>query len=35
VTYDETLGYPRTVIIDDGRGAAPAGTITISGFKTK
>ena len=35
VTYDPALGYPATVVIDDGGGAAPDGTITISKLKVK
>ncbi len=35
VTYDQALGYPATVVIDRGGGAAPNGTITISKLKVK
>lgn len=35
VVYDPALGYPKTVTVTDGRGAAPSGTITISKLKVK
>ncbi len=34
VRYDKALGYPRKIVIANGGTAAPAGAITISGFKT-
>jgi hypothetical protein len=35
VTYDGALGYPTTVVIDQGVGVAPEGTITISKLKPR
>jgi hypothetical protein len=35
VTYDPALGYPATVVVTEGAGAAPDGTITVSRLKAK
>ncbi len=35
VVYDTALGYPKTVAVTQGGGAAPNGTITISKLKVK
>ncbi len=35
VTYDAALGYPTTVVIDQGGGVAPSGTITITRLRAK
>jgi hypothetical protein len=35
VTYDTALGYPTTVVIDQGVGVAPDGTITIGRLRAR